>query len=226
VHETEALAAVVVDVFGPGAALDVDEYVRHGLLEHDSHQRVQVAWSVSVGEVVGIEARVGVHGDGADVFSVRGILSFTGHPHFLRHLWWVLFVGDFDNVILEGLWHIFGKLSLVPVYLWYPVDHLVHLEQDARLAVEVAEVILLLALFAQHFVGEDTGLVLVAVFSIVAHDHVLAVVSCGLFVWFHKGFERLHPILDVLLLVLLVPDEGRLYVLGAGQGHETHGWVL
>jgi hypothetical protein len=99
--------AVVVDVARPCLALDVDEDAACGFFEVHRHQRTHVALDVGEGEVLLLEASVGVVVHGTDVLDVCGVLAGAIHPHD------AVLQTDRSNRIVKS------ALSAVP-FLWVP----------------------------------------------------------------------------------------------------------
>lgn len=225
-NQTQPLAAVVFNVFGPSSALDVDEHMGLRVLKHNTDEGVQVPWGVPVGEVEGVEAHAGFHHNVSYILFIGGVLSFARHPDALGHPRRNLGIGFPNDLLLENQWHFLGELCLVLVHFRHPVNHLVHLEQDTGLAVVVAPVVVLVAALSQQTVVEDTGLVLGWLHIRGALDHVLTVVALGRLVPLDEGVKCVGPVGDVVLVALLVPDEGGLHVLGTGQRLEAHSGVL
>lgn len=227
----QAFAGVVVDVLGPSSALDVDEHVGGGVGEDHGNQGVHVAGHMSVREVDGVESAVGVHVDGAHILHVCGVLALARQPDALSQdaVGFVLLGLD---VVLEILGHLGVNFVRLFVHVGHPVDHLVHLDNDAGLAVSVSELVLLLASFGEGGVPEDAGLLLVGrgdlvSACVVAVNEGLSVLLVRLlFVIFDEVLERVGPEVDIVDVALLVPDEGRLHVLPTWLGQVAHGGVL
>lgn len=72
-----AIHAVVLNVLGPGLALNVDEHTRGRLGEVHKNERRQISGLVGEGEVLEVNAILGVVVDGTDVLLVGRVLQGT-----------------------------------------------------------------------------------------------------------------------------------------------------
>ena len=80
----DAVHAVVVDVLGPGPALDVDQLAEGRVLELDRHDGALVARLLEVGEVVSGDALApGLVGHVAHGLEVGGVLAPAVDPHLV-----------------------------------------------------------------------------------------------------------------------------------------------
>lgn len=135
-HHPDPVHTVVVDVLGPGAALDVEELTELGLRELNGDDGAAVVALVLVGEVLGREAAGGgVVLDGAELLEIGGVLSLAVHPNLVL----VLLL---DDVLPEGLGHVVRNVVGVVEGLVLNAIQLVQLDEDARLALVVAVVAL------------------------------------------------------------------------------------
>lgn len=73
-----AIHAVVLNVLGPGLALNVDEHTRGRLGEVHKNERRQITGLVGEGEVLEVNAILRVVVDGTDVLLVGRVLKGTG----------------------------------------------------------------------------------------------------------------------------------------------------
>jgi len=126
-------------------------------------------------------------------------------------------------VILERHGHVVGQFVRAGVDIWYPADHLVELQEDARRLAVVAPALGLLAFSLEPVVLEAAHLIRLGRLVLVTVGDVLTrQVFTDPFVRLNKVVERFDPMFDVVVVTVLVPDQCRLNVLLSGQRPETH----
>ena len=97
-NNSNSVASVVVDVLGPGPALDMKKLALVDIVKLDSHQGGLVVLLVQVGEVLGGEGSIlGEVLKAFDTFFISRILSLAGNPDFS-----LIFCRD--NFVLQFLW--------------------------------------------------------------------------------------------------------------------------
>lgn len=211
-HGTEPFVSVMLDVAGPGLALDVDDDATDWSLEVHRHERAQIALGVLVRVVVSGEATSRVVLDGTDVLDIGRVLTLARHPHGVHGVLFLLLDGL--DVVLEFGGHVAGQGARVVVEVRNPSVDLVQLQEYAGGALVVVVLVLqraravLLDVHVAH--GPRRGsLGVITVVDVLASSRDLA----GRPVIFQEIVQRISPLLVVLLLAALVPDQRTLDVV-------------
>lgn len=140
VYGAEPFVSVVLDVAGPGLALDVDDDATDWSLEVHRHERAQVTLGVLERVVVAGEATSRVVLDRTDVLDIGRVLALAGHPdgvHGVRFL-----ITDSLDVVLQFGWHVVGQAVRVVEKVRDPSVDLVELQEYAGGALVVVVLVL------------------------------------------------------------------------------------
>lgn len=211
-YGTEPFVSVVLDVAGPGLALDVDDDATDWSLEVHRHERAQVTFGVLERVVVSGEATSRVILDRTDVLDIGRVFALARHPHCVHGVLFLLLDGL--DVVLEFGGHVAGQGARVVVKVRNPSVDLVQLQEYAGGALVVVVLVLqraravLLDVHVAH--GPRRGsLGVITVVDVLASSRDLT----GRPVIFQEIVQRIGPLLVVLLLAALVPDQGTLDVV-------------
>jgi len=228
--------SIVHGVLGPSSALNVDEDMTRGVrnveMHHDKGTYVGVL--IIVGEVVARDSPQAVGEEGhvtvRKVLFITHVLTRAGQPHCVQHARFLsrgstphtvkyMLLEMFRHVlIIHPLLKVRLKLILTelaiphPKGVRLPAENLVELDEDTRLPVWVAE-------FGGNVTTVETGKVAfkVASFLLIRNLSVRVGTVLRSHVWLSSGFfdgvlQLVVPKVGILLILVLVPDEGRLGV--------------
>lgn len=206
VYGAQPFVSVVLDVAGPGLALDVDDDSTNWTLEMHRHQGAQIAFGVLIRVVVAGETTTRVILDWSDIFDIGGILAFTRHPNGVHGV--LFLVVDGLDVLLEVLGHVSGQVGGVVEEFRDPTVDLVQLQEYAGSALVVVVVVL-----------QGAGAVLLDVhvadgpwrwqMGVITVVDVLSSAGnlTGCSVVLEEVVQCISPLLVVFLFGALVPDE-------------------
>lgn len=212
VYGTEPFMSVVLDVASPGLALDVDDDATDWSLEVHRHKRAQVSLGVLERVIVSGEAPARVVLDRSDVLDIGRVLTLARHPHRVHGVLFLLLDGL--DVVLELGRHVVGQGARIVVKVRNPSVDLVQLQEYAGGALVVVVLVLqgarsvLLDVHVAH--GPRRGsLGVITVVDVLASARDLS----GRPVILQEFVQSIGPLLVVLLLGALVPDQGTLDVV-------------
>lgn len=135
------LLAIVLDVPGPGLALNVDDDTAHRSLKVNRDQGTQIALGVLERIEEAGEAACRIVLDGTDVLHVGGILTFAGHPDRVHAVACGRLLA-LDKVFqLDG--HLLGQSVRLVIVFGDPAVDLVQLQEHTGRALVVIVVVLL-----------------------------------------------------------------------------------
>lgn len=205
-NRAQPFVSVVLDVAGPGLALDVDDDSTNWTLEMHGNQRAQVAFGVFIWVVVAGESTSWVILDWSYVFHIGGVLAFARHPNGVHGM--MLLLVHVLDVFLEFLGHFAWQVGGVVVKLRHPSVDLVQLQEYAGGALVVVVVVLQGAWAVLLDVDIANGLWRWGL-SVITVVDVLATAGNlpGCSVVFEEIVQRISPLLVIFLLGAFVPDE-------------------
>lgn len=213
-----SVCSVVVDVFRPGFALDVDQNASLGVLKVHRDDRWQVSFGVLEREEVARESSARDVVDRSDVLVVGGILTGARHPNDVGVLIASAKLGSdvLPEIIGHVLWEAFGSV----VQIWDPVEDLVELQEYARaLLLEVVPVLLGAGTPFVHRNSADLALRRWGV------ERTVDAVILFLVVRFQELINLLCPGFDVAVVRGLVPNQRTLDVGFVGHRPKTETWI-
>lgn len=213
-----SVCSVVVDVFRPGFALDVDQDASLGALEVHGDDRWQVSVGVLEREEVSRESSAWDVVDRSDVLVVGRVLTGARHPDDVGVLVASAKLGA--DVLPEILGHEVGQVLGSVVQVRDPVEDLVELQEYARaLLLEVVPVRLGAGSPLVHRNFADLALWRRSV------ERAIYAVVLFLVVGFQEIINLSSPGFDVTVVRGLVPDQRTLDVGLVGHRPEAETWI-
>lgn len=213
-----SVCPVVVDVFRPGFALDVDQDASLGALEVHGDDRWQVSVGVLEREEVSRESSTRDIVDRSDVLVVGGILTGARNPNDVGVLIASAKLGA--DVLPEILGHDCGQVLGGVVQIRNPVEDLVELQEYARaLLLEVVPVRLGAGSPFVHRNSANLALWRRGV------ERAVNAVVLFLVVCFQEIINLSSPGFDVAVVRGLVPDQRTLDVGLVGHRSEAETWI-
>lgn len=213
-----SVRAVVVDVFRPGFALNVDQDAILGALEVHGDDRGQVSFGVLEREEVARESSTRDVVDRSDVLVVGGILTGARHPNDVGVLVTSAKLGA--DVLSEILGHDLGQVLGSVVQIRDPVEDLVELQEYARaLLLEVVSVRLGAGSPFVHRYSANLALWRRSV------ERAVDAVVLFLVVCLQENVNLPGPGFDVAVVRGLVPDQRTLDGVLDGHRSEAETWI-